>query len=291
MAFGFIKRGIGYNMGHLGYPDIQEYLEKKDIVMVPLASLEQHSYHLPVLTDSLHCEAITKIAAEYAEVLYTPQQWVGYSPHHLGPPEKGLGTITVRAETWRNMVYDICRSLIHHGFNKLVLVLGHASNIKIIDPLMRSLKYDTGALIMVSKLWCENYEGILKGIFKAPPDETPGWHSSELETSQIMAIDEKLVRLDRAQKIGRTHPPKYLPKVFFKKDGTPEVVFEGYRYFVFPMEHQEFSDTGLMGNPQNANKEEGLEANKRFGEHLGRAVKALEKVKVKIHKREFTERV
>ncbi|MEE9418917.1 MAG: creatininase family protein, partial [Desulfatiglandaceae bacterium] len=239
MAFNFST----WNMGHLCYPDIQEYLKQKDIVMVPVASLEQHSYHCPLLTDSIHCEAITNIAAEYAQVLYTPQLWVGYSPHHMGPPNQGLGTCTVRAETWRNMMYDICRSLIHHGFNKVMMVVGHASNMKIIDPLMRSLKYDTGALIGVCKPWAENYLGIVEDILEGPPEENPGWHAGELETSQVMSANEKLVRMDRAIKSERTKTPPFLPDAFLKKDGTPSVEFEGYNYFVFPMEHREFSDT------------------------------------------------
>jgi len=291
MSFDFIKKGKGFNMGYLCYPDVQEYLKKKDIIMVPIASLEQHSYHCPLLTDSIHCEAITKIASEEAEVLYTPQQWIGYSPHHMGPPNLGLGTITVRAETWRNMVYDICRSLIHHGFNKIVLVIGHASNMKIIDPLMRSLKYDTGALIAVCKPYAENYFGILEGILEGPPEENPGWHAGELETSQVMAARGECVRMDRAIKSGPTNTPPYLPKEFLKKDGTPEVVFEGYKYFVFPMEHREFSDTGLIGNPHRASKEKGEKANRLLGEHLGRALKLLEKVKIEVINREFINRV
>ena len=280
-----------WNMGHLCYPDIQEYLKEKDIVMVPVASLEQHSYHCPLLTDSIHCEAITKIAADYAKVLYTPQLWVGYSPHHMGPPNQGLGTCTVRAETWRNMMHDICRSLIHHGFNKIIIVTGHASNMKIIDPLMRSLKYQTGALIGVCKPWAENYLGIVSDILEGPPEETPGWHAGELETSQVLSVDEKLVRMDRAIKAERTKTPPFLPETFLKKDGTPSVVFEGYTYFVFPMEHREFSDTGLIGNPLRATKEKGERANRRFGEHLGRALKELEKVKIEVKNREWLDRV
>lgn len=287
MAFNFST----WNMGHLCYPDIQEYLKQKDIVMVPVASLEQHSYHCPLLTDSIHCEAITNIAAEYAQVLYTPQLWVGYSPHHMGPPNQGLGTCTVRAETWRNMMYDICRSLIHHGFNKVMMVVGHASNMKIIDPLMRSLKYDTGALIGVCKPWAENYLGIVEDILEGPPEENPGWHAGELETSQVMSANEKLVRMDRAIKSERTKTPPFLPDAFLKKDGTPNVEFEGYNYFVFPMEHREFSDTGLIGNPLRASKEKGDEANRRFGEHLGRALKELEKVEIEVKNREWTNRV
>lgn len=280
-----------WNMGYLCYPDIQEYLKHKDIVMVPVASLEQHSYHCPLLTDSIHCEAITKIAAETAKVLYTPQLWIGYSPHHMGPPNLGLGTITVRAETWRNLMYDICRSLIHHGFNKIILVVGHASNMKIIDPLMRSLKYETGALIGICRPWAENYLGIVADLLEGPPEETPGWHAGELETSQVMSVDEKLVRMDRAIKSERTKTPPFLPDSFIKKDGTPSVEFEGYNYFVFPMEHREFSDTGLIGNPLRASAAKGAEANRRFGEHLARALMELENVKVEVRNREFVHRV
>jgi creatinine amidohydrolase len=280
-----------WNMGHLCYPDVQEYLKHKDIVLVPVASMEQHSYHCPLLTDSIHCEAITRIAAEYAQVLYTPQLWIGYSPHHMGPPNQGLGTVTVRAETWRNLMYDICRSLIHHGFNKIMMVVGHASNMKIIDPLMRSLKYDTGAFIGICKPWAENYLGIVEDILEGPPEETPGWHAGELETSQVMSAQEKLVRMDRAIKSERTKTPPFLPDAFLKKDGTPSVEFEGYNYFVFPMEHREFSDTGLIGNPFRASKEKGDEANRRFGEHLGRALKEIEKVKIEVKNREWLDRV
>ena len=56
------------------------------------------------------------------------------------------------------------------------------------------------------------------------------------------------------------------------------------------MEHREFSDTGLIGNPLRANKAKGDEVNKRFGEHLGRGLKSLEKVKIKVHSREFIDR-
>ena len=280
-----------WDMGHLAYPDVQEYLKHKDIVMVPVASMEQHSYHLPLLCDSLHCEKIAQIAAEYAQVLHTPQLWVGYSPHHMGSPGDGLGTITVRSETWRNMMYDICRSLIHHGFNKIIIVNGHGSNSKIMDPLIRSLKYDTGALIGVTKLWAENYLGIVEDLLEGPAQETPGWHSGELETSQVLSVNEKLVRMDRAVKSERTKTPPYLPDSFLKKDGTPNVEFEGYNYFNFPMEHRDFSDTGLIGNPLRGTKEKGEEANRRYGEHLGRALKELEKVKIEVKNREFTKRV
>jgi len=82
-----------------------------------------------------------------------------------------------------------------------------------------------------------------------------------------------------------------LPESFMKKDGTPSVEFEGWNYFVFPMEHREFSDTGLIGNPLRGTKEKGEEAFKRFGEHLARALAEFEKVKIEVTNREWKDRV
>jgi creatinine amidohydrolase len=286
-----VQTDYRYNIGNLTYLDIQEYLKKKDIIMVPVASLEQHSYHCPLFTDMITAREVTYRAAQQAEVLYTPESWIGYSPHHMGPPGMGLGTITVRAETFRNLYYDIARSLIHHGFNKIIFVMGHASNMKIIDPLLRKIKYETNALVAVYKPYAENYLGIVKDILEGPPEETPGWHAGELETSQVLAHDERLARMERAVKSERTKTPAFLPDSFLKRDGTPSVVFEGHSYFVFPMEHRDFSDTGLIGNPLRATKAKGEESLKRFAAYLVRALRELEKVTIAVKNREWIDRV
>ena len=279
-----------WNIGNLTYPDIAEYLKRKDIIMVPIASLEQHSYHCPLFCDMITAREVVARAAAEAEVLYTPESWIGYSPHHMGPPGLGLGTITVRAETFNNLYYDVARSLIHHGFNKIIFVTGHASNMKIIDPMLRRIKYETGAMVGVYKPWAENYLGLLEDLLEGPPEETPGWHAGELETSQVLAHDEKLAHMERAVKAERTKTPPFLPESFMKTDGTPMVEFEGYSYFVFPMEHREFSDTGLIGNPLRGTKEKGEEAFRRFASYLARALKELEKVKIEVRNREWTRR-
>ena len=34
-------------------------------------------------------------------------------------------------------MYDVARSLIHHGFNRIIFINGHGSNIKVVDPVLR----------------------------------------------------------------------------------------------------------------------------------------------------------
>ena len=286
----FRQKFLSWDLGELSYVDVQEYLKEKDVILVPMASFEQHGPHLPIYTDTITAVEIARRVAEMIGVIHTPPVWMGYSPQHMYAAGMGRGTITVRSSTLLNLIHDVGRSLIHHGFNRIIFVNGHGSNVKVIDPVLRKLRYETGALISFVKPYMENYVGILAGLMENPLDETPGWHSSELETSQDLAWNEHYVRMDRAN-FTRAHIPEFLPRTFEKKDGMPDVEFEGYKYFTFPMDHHEFIESGVIGNPLRATKEKGEEAFRRFSEHVAKGVLELMKVPVEVHTREFIDRV
>jgi creatinine amidohydrolase len=275
-------------MGDLSYVDIQEYLKHSDTILIPKASLEQHGPHLPLYCDTITAQEVASRAGEQAGILYTPTLWLGYSPQHMRAPGWGAGTITLRADTYLNVVYDIGRSLIHHGFNRLIFVNGHGSNVKVIDPVLRKLRYETGALIGYYKPYAERYIGMLKDVLEGPVEETPGWHAGELETSQCLAHNPDLVRLDRAS-VDKAHAPRWLGEAWGKKDGMPDAEFQGYQYFNFPFDHEEFTDSGVMGNPLRGTAEKGEIAFTRFTNHLIDAVEELEKVDVTIKNRDWTE--
>lgn len=286
----FRNKFISWNLAELTYVDIRAYLEEKDLVIVPMASTEQHGPHLPLYTDTITAIEISERVSQMAGVLHTPPIWTGYSPQHMHEPGQGRGTITLRSTTLLNLMYDVARSLIHHGFNRIIFINGHGSNIKVVDPVLRKLRYETGALISFVKPYMENYVGLMEGLLENPPEETPGWHASELETSQDMAWREDLVRMDRAD-FTKAHIPDFLPKSFEKKDGMPDVEFDGYKYFSFPMDHHEFIESGTIGNPMRATVEKGEEAFRRYSEHVARGILELMKVDVEVHDREFIDRV
>ena len=286
----FRDKFLSWDLGNLTFTDVQEYLRVKDTILVPMASFEQHGPHLPIYTDTITCVEISRRVAEMIAVLHTPPIWTGYSPQHMFEPGLGRGTITIRSSVLLGLVNDVARSLIHHGFNRIIFINGHGSNVKVIDPALRKLRYETGALISFVKPYMENYVGILEGLMENPWDETPGWHSSELETSQDLAWNEKYVRMERAN-FTKAHIPDFLPKSFEKKDGLPDVEFEGYKYFTFPMDHHEFIETGVIGNPLRATKEKGEEAFRRLSTHVARGILELQNVPVTVHTRKFVDRV
>jgi creatinine amidohydrolase len=286
----FRKKFISWQLADLSFVDIIEYLKEKDLVLVPMASTEQHGPHLPLWTDTITAMEISRRVSEMIGVLRTPPIWMGYSPQHMSGPGEGRGTITVRSSTLLAVMYDVARSLIHHGFNKIIFVNGHGSNIKVVDPILRKLRYETGALIGFVKPYMENYVGLMKGLMENPPEETPGWHASELETSQDLAWDPTIVRMERAANT-KAHIPQWLPRTFGKNDGMPDVEFDGYKYFTFPMDHHEFIESGTIGNPMRATAEKGEEAFRRYAEHVARGVLELMTVKVEVKNREFVDRV
>lgn len=270
-----------YCLGDLSAADIKEYLKYSDTILVPKASIEQHGPHLPLYCDSISSTEVARRAGEKAGILYTPTMWLGYSPQHMKAPGGGTGTITCRVETYLNMIYDIGRSLIHHGFNRVIFVNGHGSNIKVCDPVLRKLRYDTGAVISFYKPYAERYLGMIKDVLEGPKEETPGWHAGELETSQCLCHNPKIVRMDRAV-MDKAHAPKWMGPNWKKNDGMPDIEFQGYQYFTFPFDHEEFTDSGIMGNPFRGAAYKGEIAFNRFANHLIDAVHELEKVKVDI---------
>lgn len=280
-----------HNLLTMSFAEVEERLEEtgQDIALVPLGSTEKHGAHIPLGTDSyVTMEVVTRVA-EAADVLYSPLVPFGYSPHHMGEHLEGAGTITLQAETYRRVMHDIARSLIYHGFTKIVFVSHHGSNTKPIDEVMRALRYQTGAFIAFYKTPTEREANVVQDLFDNPPEETPGWHSSELETACLMATAEELVHMDRAVE-DRAHAPAYMGDAFSKIDGTGTVKFQGSENIWVPMEHHEYCDTAVIGNPFRATPEKGQAMFERMAGHLAAFVGEARGFEVEITRSDFQER-
>ena len=269
---------------------VAEYLKRNDTILIPVGSCEKHGAHLPLGTDSFITIRMTEMAAERADVLYTPLIPIGYSPHHMGEVDQGTGTLTFSGETYNRILYEIARSLIFHGFSKLIYVSHHGSNTKLIDSYLRRVRYETGAFIAFYKTPTERELSVVGDIIDGPPEETPGWHAGEIETSMIMAYDRALVNMKRAKR-DRAHAPRWMGPAFSKKDGTGTVIFQGAENIWVPMEHHEYSDTATIGNPFRGNADKGKRLFERGSDHLAAFLEEVKKIPVTVTRRDYPERV
>jgi creatinine amidohydrolase len=249
-----MARRKSWNTFNMSYDEVAEQLKVNDVVMIPMGSNEKHGAHCVLGTDSMTTMGVVKIAAEFSKTVYTPFIPVGYSPHHMGEVGKGSGTLTFSGSTYRAIVYELAMSMIYHGFNKIVFVSHHGSNTKIIDDVLRRIRYETDGFVCWYKTPTERSYSLIDDIMDGPPEETPGWHAGELETSTLWAWDETLIDMDKAQE-DRTHAPRWMGDKFSKPDGSDKVTFLGSENIWVPMEHHEYSDTATIGNPFRGSKQ------------------------------------
>lgn len=131
----------------LRWPEVEAYLARDDVALVPIGATEQHGRHLPMLVDTGWAEAASLLAAREADVVVAPPLPFGWSPHHMGYP----GTVTLAADTLRAIARDVCSSLIIHGFKRIVIVNGNRiANLQPLEVAAVELINRTGAHVVVA---------------------------------------------------------------------------------------------------------------------------------------------
>jgi creatinine amidohydrolase len=228
-----------------------------------------------------------ELAAKKAKVFYSPLLPFGVSPHHMGEPGWGTGTISLPTEIYRQVLYSIGRSLIYAGYNKLVFVSHHGTNMGAQGDALRTLRAETGCFCAYYKTPTERDCAVVADLMVGPAEETPGWHAGELETSTTMAymkekgIYDGSVFMERAKQ-DRAHAPKWMGPAFTKSDGTNTVKFQGSENIFVPMLHNEYSDTATIGNPLRANVEQGVAVFERIANHLAAFLEEVKKFDFKV---------
>ena len=72
-------------LGEMTWQEVNS-LDRATVVLVPFGAMEQHGAHLPLETDALIGESISRRLDESCEgrLLVLPTQWLGLSTHHMG---------------------------------------------------------------------------------------------------------------------------------------------------------------------------------------------------------------
>ena len=109
---------------HMSVPEVEDFLETSDMVIIPVGALEQHGTHLPIGTDFLKGVERCKLIAQERDVLVAPVLMVGQSPYHMG----FAGSIALKAETIIDVHLQAVESLIHHGFKRFIIMNSHGGN-------------------------------------------------------------------------------------------------------------------------------------------------------------------
>ncbi len=180
-----------YALHKMSWPEVAEAAETVDLVLIPIGSTEQHGPHLGLGQDHLIAHAYCERAAERLapRLLTLPAIPWGISDHHMNFP----GTMTLRPETFLDLLEDIIVSMRHHGFRRFLIVNGHGGN----QWLMSVAVQDIGFRLDIDFLGCVGHytlgdDSVLKDI----AGEIPGGHACEMESSHAYYLAPDLIRQD-----------------------------------------------------------------------------------------------
>jgi creatinine amidohydrolase len=184
----------------MSWNQVRDIKNKEEVlVVVPTGAFEQHSYHLPLFTDSLiagdlgaHFEK-----AHPEEVVLTPVIWLGYSPHHLAFP----GTISVSHGTFQAMVKAVCDSLITAKFENFLILNAHAGNSASVEVVVQDLTVAHPDCRIFGASYWHLLKNRLDAIEQLRESQIGGMgHACEFETSVLMFTHPELIQNDRIEK-------------------------------------------------------------------------------------------
>ena len=224
--------------------------ERDAVVIVPIASTEQHGPHLPVRVDSLLVGEIARLTAtkvvEREPILVTPVLWLGLAEHHMPYG----GTMTLDFATFLAVIRCICRSITRHGFRRILLLNGHGGNIAALNVVVGELTIELGCPLATATYWIVAAEEFGQILEKQPNV----CHACEAETSMVMAIRPELVDLEAWKNVEA--PPEELESQTI------------YRWHSF----KDWTRSGVIGVPAAATPKKGTQLLEAAATRLSKAI-------------------
>jgi creatinine amidohydrolase len=218
----------GVLLEQLSWDEAEHALSPDRIVLIPLgAESKEHGRHLQLNNDWVMAEYLKEQVLAAAPVVIAPTINYSYYPAFLEYP----GSTSLRQETARDMIVDICHSLASYGPRRFYILNTGISTIRPLSQAAKALASEGVTLRYFN--WDE-----IDAAVKKVQQEVGGTHADEIETSMMLYIAPNTVRMSRAVKDlnpDRRGPLTRNPKA---TEGT-------------------YSPTGAWGDPTLATKQKG----------------------------------
>jgi creatinine amidohydrolase len=191
MAQNAVSTDKGILLADLTWREAEQVLRPDTIVVIPIgAEAKEHGPHLKLKNDWLLAEYFKCAIMKSAAVVIAPTVNYHYYPAFIEYP----GSTTLRLETARDLLVDICRSLACYGPRKFYALNTGVSTMRPLE-LTANILADEGIDF--------RYSDILKltaTVEAKVKQEKGGTHADEIETSMMLFIAPASVDMSKAVK-------------------------------------------------------------------------------------------
>jgi len=246
---------------HMTWVEFEEALERSNMALIPVGSIEQHGKHLPLGTDFYGACETAKLISQEVDILVAPVLFLGLAEYHIGFP----GTMTLTPETFEAVLYESALSLIKHGIKKIAIYNGHGGNNVSIDNVIRKINHTTEAAAVK-----------LNNISLPPAQDLPSyppydWHAGISETSFMLYVTPSLVDMSKAEKPVLSIPPAMQKAIgIMNEEANLDQISSAYMFTPKETGKQgstrEMTNNGVFstGDPKDARVEYGKKESEHF---------------------------
>lgn len=251
-----------YYLPHMTSRQAKAAFTDTDLAIIPTGSVESHGPHLGTGADYLVAEEIAKRVAARTKGILVPVLPYGYSSNHVF----FHGTVSLRPETFRAALDDICASLHSYGTRRFLFVNGHSGNVALLQQVCDRLR-SMESIGCIANWWA--LVGHLSDQF------TPTGHGDYMEASAMLAIHPEAVRMSDAVPFKPKALTDRLNVVSWDRLSFKGVVLQTW------VSTKQASDTGSTGKLDGAAAERGEAAIQAAAEFLAELADELRKVDLK----------
>ena len=181
----------GILLENLTWLEAEKILTVQTVVVIPIgAAAKEHGPHLKLKNDWILAEYLKKRVLSNSSVVIAPTVSYHFYPAFVEYP----GSTTLRLETARDLMVDICRSLARYGPRRFYALNTGVSTLRALRPAAEVLAAEGITL---------HYTDLLKvigPIEKAVAKQEGGTHADEIETSMILYMAPEAVDMKKAVK-------------------------------------------------------------------------------------------
>ncbi|HNT49404.1 MAG TPA: creatininase family protein [Cyclobacteriaceae bacterium] len=228
VSFSAIAQPKGVLLENLTWPEAEKVLTPKTIVVIPLgAASKEHGPHLLLKNDLILAEYLKERVHQSANVVIAPTINYHFYPSFMEYP----GSTSLKLNTARDMVIDICSGLSRFGPTKFYILNTGISTVRALKPAADSLLVKGITLHFTNLKNLESVESTIR-------QQEGGTHADEIETSMILYMQPESVNMKKAVKDYRPSTGNGLTRDPANKNST-------------------YSPTGVWGDATLATKEKG----------------------------------
>lgn len=186
----FSQTNRGLLLENLTWLEAEKILTPETIVVIPLgAAAKEHGPHLLLKNDLILAEYFKERVLREANVVIAPTINYHFYPSFAEYP----GSTSLRLNTARDLVVDICRSLARFGPKKFYILNTGISTVRALNPARDTLAAEGIVMHYTDLKSLETLENKIK-------KQEGGTHADEIETSMILYIKPDAVNMNKAVK-------------------------------------------------------------------------------------------